>query len=127
MKQELRAEILSELKEIGKIEIGTNEYKIAVDGVYKLVDKFNEMEELEIKKQELANDQYLKECEIDLKTNELEHEKKDRFIRNLITIVTVGAPLAVTIWGTYVTLNFEKEGTVTTISGRNFINKLFKK
>lgn len=127
MKQELRAEILSELEEIGKIEIGTNEYKIAVDGVYKLADKLNQMEELEIKKQELANDQYLKECEIELKTSELENDKKDRFVRNLITVVTVGAPLAVTIWGTYVTLNFEKEGTVTTIPGRNFINKLFKK
>ena len=56
-----------------------------------------------------------------------EDEKRDRRIKNGITIAGIVIPSIITIWGTIKSLNFEKEGTVTTIMGRGFINKLLPK
>jgi hypothetical protein len=56
-----------------------------------------------------------------------EEEKKDRLIKNIISAAGIVLPLVVTIWGTKVSLEFEKEGTFTTIMGRGFINKLLPK
>ena len=56
-----------------------------------------------------------------------EDEKRDRRIKNGITIAGIVIPSLITIWGTIKSLNFEKEGTVTTIMGRGFINKLLPK
>ena len=56
-----------------------------------------------------------------------EDEKRDRRIKNGITIAGIVIPSVITIWGTIKSLNFEKEGTVTTIMGRGFINKLLPK
>ena len=57
----------------------------------------------------------------------MEEEKKDRLIKNILTGAGIIIPLGVTVWGTLKTLKFEEEGTVTTLMGRGFINKLFPK
>ena len=59
-----------------------------------------------------------------LKMQQFEDEKKDRWVRNAISAAGVVLPILVTIWGTKVSLEFEKEGTFTTIMGRGFIQKL---
>ena len=62
-----------------------------------------------------------------LKEKQFEDEKKDRLIKNVISVAGIVLPLVVTIWGTKVSLKFEEEGTFTTIMGRGFINKLLPK
>ena len=57
----------------------------------------------------------------------MEDEKKDRLIRNCISAAGIIIPSLLTIWGTFKTFKFEQEGTVTTIMGRGFINKLLPK
>lgn len=67
------------------------------------------------------------EFEKNLKLKLAEDERKDRKIKNCITVGGIVLPIIVTIWGTYKTFEFEREGTVTTILGRGFFGKLLPK
>ena len=119
----LQEEIKSEFEELKGMELGTDEYKSTVDGLTKLVDRAIKIEELNNDVQ----DKIYKENELDLKQQQIEEERKDRKVRNSITVASIVIPTIVTIWGTLKTLKFEEVGTVTTNAGRNFMNRLFKK
>ena len=120
----MHEEIQSELEELGKIKVGTEEYKVAVEGITKLTDRIIEMTKSDIEREEKIKD---REIETHLKIQQMEDERKDRFIKNVIAVVGIAVPTAVTIWGTVKSIEFEKEGTITTIMGRGFIQKLLPK
>ena len=136
---ELNDEILAELQALnGKQEMGTDEHKISVDCLTKLIDKSIELQKLDDEKEEqewkrkmTEQENALKEQEIKtnnaLKQQQLEHEKTDQKIKNAIAIAGIVAPGLLAVWGTYKTLKFEQTGTVTTIMGKGFINKLLPK
>ena len=94
------AEIKNEIVSLATGNIGIDEYKTRIEGIGMMMDK-----KLEMKK--------------------FEADRRDQVIKNIISCAGIGLPLLVTIWGTIVSLNFEKEGVVTTGAGRGFINKLF--
>ena len=117
----LREEIESEFKELSTITPGGENYKVAVDGITKLMDRAIEMEKNEIDRQDRID---ARDSENELKTKQIEDEKKDRFVKNLLTgIGTIGG-LVVTIWGAKKAWKFEETGTVASPVGRSFINKL---
>lgn len=117
-------EIQDEIKELNKMEVGSDTYKTTVDGVTKLADRFIEIEKLEIDREFKATNQSIDE---NLKLAEIENEKKDRLIKNCLTGLSIITGVGLTVWGTVKSLKFEEEGTVTTIVGRGFINKLLPK
>ena len=124
----LNDEIQSEIEDLSQITLGSEEYKVTVDGLAKLMDRAIEMDKIEAdrkeRKEKLKID--LDKMDQDLE-NELmnrREERKSRMVKDTITVAGILIPTIVTIWGTKVTLDFEKEGTVTTIMGRGFINKL---
>lgn len=120
----LHAEIESQFEGIKDVEMGTEEYKTSVDGLAKLMDRAIELKKIDIEhedKQKARNDEYT------LKTCQMNDENKDRKIRNGIAIAGIVIPTVVTIWGTFKTFKFEETGTVTTMLGRGFINKLLPK
>lgn len=118
----LHEEIQSELDELSKIEVGSEKYKVAVDGVAKLMDRAIEIDKINADTQEKVES---REAEIDLKLKQLEEDKKDRKVRNGIAIAGIGIPAVVSIWGTLKTLKFEEVGTVTTLAGREHLRKIF--
>ena len=120
----LYEEIRSELEEVKKLEVGSEQYKVAVDGLTKLVDRAIEIDKLNTDYEDKVE---ARELEKKLKLKELEDENKDRLLRNGISIAGILIPVGVTVWGTLKTLKFEETGTVTTIMGRGFINKLLPK
>ena len=120
----LREEIQTEITELGKLELGSDKYKSTVDGVTKLVDRVIEMEKNDIERQDRID---AREEENQIKMEEMNVDRKDRIIKNILTAAGIIIPVGVTIWGTKISLKFEETGTVTTTAGRNFINKLFKK
>lgn len=120
----LREEIKSELEELKKMSLGTDEYRTTVDGITKLADRAIEMERLDIESQDKAE---VREIEAELKLKEMSEERKDRWIKNGISVMSILVPTVVTIWGTVKSIEFEREGTITTIMGRGFINKLLPK
>ena len=124
IKSMLYEEIRDEMAHLNKMSVGTEEYKATVDGVSKLVDRAIEMEKIDMEAQERAEE---REIENDFKERQLSDERKDRIVRNLTGVVGVILPTLVTIWGTKKSFEFEKTGTITTIIGRGFINKLLPK
>lgn len=67
------------------------------------------------------------EFEKELKLQQMDEERKDRWIRNSLTAAGILIPSLITIWGTCKSLKFEETGTITTMAGRSFINRLFPK
>ena len=117
----LHEEIQDEFKNLKEMELGTEEYKTTVDGLAKLVDRAIEIDKLNIDAQDKIDS---REIEVDLKQQQINDENQDRKIRNGIAIAGIVIPTIVTIWGTLKSFKFEKDGTVTTIMGRGFIQKL---
>lgn len=109
----LTKEIESEFEALEGIEVGTDEYKTTVDGITKLVDRAIDYEKL---KNEQSD-----------KAKLMEEERKDRIVKNGIAVAGIAIPSLITIWGTIKSIQFEKEGTITTFAGRSFFNKLFSK
>lgn len=120
----LREEIQNELEELRKMELGNEKYKVTVDGLTKLIDRSIEFEKIDIQSKERMEDRNI---DLEFKEKENIDEQKDLLIKNGIAVAGIVIPAALTIWGTIVSLNFEKEGTVTTTIGRGFINKLIPK
>ena len=120
----LHEEIQDGFDALSRMERGTETHKTTVDEVAKLFDKAIEIEKLEMEAKEREK---AREIEASLKRAQMEEDRKDRKVKNGIAIGGIVLPLAVTIWGTFKTFRFEETGTVTTIMGRGFINKLIPK
>ena len=116
----LRDEIATELENLKGIPLGTTEYETTVNGLTKLMDRSIEMDKIEVE----VDKQYI---ENDLKIKQMGDENKDRLIRNGIAVAGIVIPSLLTVWGTIKSIKFEQEGTITTIMGRGFINKLLPK
>lgn len=123
----LEKEINSQVELLKDMESGTDEYKATVDGVTKLTDRLIEIEKLELQKEAQRRNEFSELNTNRLKCEQLAQEKRDRKITNLINVIGIAVPAALTVWGTFKTMEFEKEGTVTTIFGREFFKKLFYK
>ena len=120
----LHEEIESEFKELKKLEAGSEKYKLAVDGLTKLVDRAIEIDKLNDSAEDRRE---ARDADMEIKQQQLHEDVKDRKVRNGIAIAGIIIPTAVTIWGTLKSLKFEETGTITTNAGRNFISRIFKK
>ena len=120
----LHEEIQDGFDALSRMERGTETHKTTVDEVAKLFDKAIEIEKLEMEAKEREK---AREIEASLKRAQMEEDRKDRRVKNGIAVGGIVLPLAVTIWGTFKTFRFEETGTVTTMMGRGFINKLIPK
>lgn len=120
IKKALYQEIEDEFQVLSEIKVGTDEYKTSVDGLTKLLDRAIEIEKHEAEMKE-------REAERIAKNIQAAEEQKDRVVKNYIAAGGVVLPLLVTIWGTVKSFKFEQDGTITTIMGRGFINKLLPK
>lgn len=123
----LREELFEEINELSKLQVGSDEYKIAADGVTKITDRLIEMEknrndyEAKIRAQDMEHD---------LKLMEIEDNRKDRFAKNVIAVGTFVGGLGFSYLATKWSFKFEEVGTISSQAGRNFVNKamnFFKK
>ena len=117
-------EIETEFDKLSQLEPGTEQHKLAADTLTKLMDRAIELDKVEI---ECKDKEATRESEQLLKEQQMKDEKKDRLVKNIIGAAGVVLPLIVTIWGTKVSMQFEKEDSFTTIMGRGFIQKLLPK
>lgn len=120
----LENRIKHNFEQLNEMEVDSESYKATVDELVKLLDRDIELKKIDVDIQEKSKN---RDNETDLKLKEMEEEKKDRLIKNAITAAGIAIPTLVTIWGTIKSIEFEKEGTITTIMGRGFINKLLPK
>lgn len=120
----LNDEIQKEIEELRGLEIGTEEHKIAVDGVAKLMEKAIELDKLD---SEAIDRERNRDSENNYREQQLKADKRDRLVKNILTGAGIIIPVTVTIWGTLASFKFEETGTVTTVMGRGFLNKLLPK
>ena len=123
VKSMLDDEIRNELENLGREAIGSEEYKANLDGVTKLLDRQIEIEKLE---NERLDRMESRETEFILKQQQLAEEKKDRRIKNSITVGTFACSAALYAMAFIASTNFEREGTFTTEGGRGALRNLLK-
>lgn len=134
----LENEIESEFACLEEMEIGSEPYKVTVDGLTKLIDRSINLKKIDIeceqkrKEYEMAEQKRIdaeraESANHALKVKQMDNERKDKLFDKCMAIASVAVPTVVTIWGTIVTLKFEETGSVTTIMGRGFIGKLLPK
>lgn len=125
VKELLEQEIKENLEAMGNMAaINSVEYRDAANNTAKLIEKLTEMERLELEHQDKKQS---RQEENDLKLKQMNDDKKDRLIKNVLTGVNVVGGLALTVWGTITCIEFEKTGTITTVPGREHLKKLFSK
>ena len=120
----LEVEIEDQFDKLSEMEKGSDEYKATVDSTIKLTDRMIELEKLE---DERLDKEQSRKFDSELKLSEVKEDRKDRIIKNCISVAGIVLPIIVTVWGTKTSLKFEEEGTITTSIGRGFINKLLPK
>lgn len=120
----LETEIQDEFKSLKGVDFGSEQYKTSVDGITKLTDRLIEFEKFDVEHKEKVEN---RKIENDFKLREMEDERNDRLIKNCLTGASIITGIGLTVWGTLKSLKFEENGSVTTIVGRGFINKLLPK
>ena len=138
----LKNEIETELNTIGEMDMGSEEQSKALGDLTKLLDRAIELEKIEVDKQQkelnreieyekMENELRLKEqaqeFDRELKEKQRKDENIDRAVKNTLTGVSIIGGFGLTIWGTIKSIKFEETGTITTIMGRGFINRLLGK
>ena len=126
IKNILQEEIEKELKELSRMQIGTEQYKITVDGITRLSDRIIELEKLESENAVKDFENIVRTEEQDLKREQLKSEKRDRAIKNIITVGTAVLSVAVYALAFIASTNFERDGSFTTEGGKNSIRQLLK-
>lgn len=117
----LDEEIQSGLESMGDVDgINLKEYGDAVVNVTRLMDRQIEMKKLVIEEAKL-------EHEKEIESKKMKSENIDRWVKNGIGAIGTIGGIALTIWGTKKTFQFEETGTITSSAGRKFIDRLFKK
>jgi hypothetical protein len=124
VKRLLEEELVDEIQNLNKMDLGSDEYRTTVDGISKLMDKVNDAEKIKLDAQEKEASR-IQDAELEMV--KIKEEKKGRLTNVLTTVAGIVIPVAVTIWGTITTLKFEEEGTITTTSGKSFATNLFSK
>lgn len=124
LETQLRDELSKELDGLKDLELGKEEYKVAVDGITKLYDKLLETQKFEVETDERNRN---RENDDNLKREQIADAKKDCKIRYGIDIAGIVIPVILTVWGVTKSFEFEREGTITTAIGRGFIQKLLPK
>lgn len=120
-------EVQTEFEEIGKMKLGSDEYVKTVTAANATVDRLNEMEKIKVEKRKLD----VEERKLDIEEQRIINDKKDHFVKNVLTVGIFAASTLVTIWANFDAKKFEGAYTHTTEAGRgserkllNFIDKV---
>lgn len=124
IKTELIEECKSQIGELHKLQVGSEDYKVAVEGVTKLGGLIATIEKNE---QEAADKEDSRIDENELKVEQMLEEKKDRRIRYGLEALSILGTLGLTAWGFVSSMNFEKTGHLwSTEGGRAMVRKILK-
>ena len=104
-------------KEINEMNGNDENYEIKLEERDKIRNEL-------LKLEQLTNDKQIKHLQFEI-------DKKNEFIRNLITIGTFSVNFIGCVYFTFKSFDFDKQSTMTSTMGRgilsNFMPKLFKK
>lgn len=111
----LKDEVLNELESVRKMELGSDQHVKTVGAVNSMVDRLVESLKLDNEKKRLE----IEERKSLIDAARLESEKKDRNVKNVITIGTTLLYTGVMIWANIDSKRFEQGYTHTTEAGKS--------
>ena len=114
----LRNTIQKNIEEIDRCKEGSEEFEKQVKATTMLIDRYNEMEKIELEKQKVEVE--LEKLEVEESKNK--DEKHDRKVKNLLT----GGGLLITALGTVAMFIFEEKGSITSQAGRKILDRVFR-
>lgn len=121
-------EFVDEVAELGKMEVGSAQYKIAVDGIKELYDMMSDQDKIQFEQELRQTEEEAKRerrCEEEkFKKNQLKKEFVEKMIDVVLKSLEIGLPLIVTVWGTIIVLDFEKEDIVGSFFSKSWLQKL---
>lgn len=123
IKTTLTEEFNDQMKDLHKLEIGTEQYSTAVNGVTKLADKIIDLEKMEIEREERIKD---RDTEIELKSQQMEIDKRDKFNQNLINVVKIAVPTVAGFAMGIISMKWEKLETITSTAGRQAFKDIIR-
>lgn len=115
----LREEFTSELDELGKVEFGSEKYKVGVAGVTQIADRLIEMSKLDTEDEKLD----IERQKLDIERQKLEEDSKDRRSKNRVSVLGIVAPAAIAVVGGAAMFIYEERGSITSQVGRKIIDK----
>lgn len=128
IKTQLEDEIRDEFEALRKIEVGSDTYRTTVEGLTKLVDRKIEMDKVEVDARERV---IKRNDDNEFKEMQLADDRKDRAIKNGLTLATLVITTGTTIWGILKSLKieFKDNEMITSTVGKELMKKVipFKK
>ena len=128
IKTQLEDEIRDEFEALRKIEVGSDTYRATVEGLTKLVDRKIEMDKVEVDARERV---IKRNDDNEFKEMQLADDRKDRAIKNGLTVATLVVTTGTTIWGILKSLKieFKDNEMITSTVGKELMKKVipFKK
>lgn len=116
----LYEEVESQMQEIHKMQLGTDECVKAINAVGGMVDRIQEAEKIKNESRKLE----IEERKNDIEERKVESERFVQSMRNGITIAIALTYAAVEIWAHVSSKAFEQDYTQTTDSGRTSTRNL---
>lgn len=119
IKRLLGEEIESQTELMSKQQLGTDESEITINGTTKLIDRYIDLEKVELERLKVENE----ERKLELECQKAKDEAFDRKINNWLK----GGTLFIT--GTGIVLMFVLEGegrVITSQAGRKIVDRIFK-
>lgn len=128
IKTQLEDEIRDEFEALRKIEVGSDTYRATVEGLTKLVDRKIEMDKVEVDARERV---IKRNDDNEFKEMQLADDRKDRAIKNGLTLATLVITTGTTIWGILKSLKieFKDNEMITSTVGKELMKRVipFKK
>lgn len=119
VKQKLKDEFESQMDLLHKMDVGTNEYKLTVDGVTKLADRIIVIEKNE-------RDAELKEYQLGNEAESINAEIKNNRTRNVVEVIKVGVPVVAAFTMGIISMKWEKLDTLTSSAGKNALRDILR-
>ena len=119
VKSLLTDEICGQVNEISKLAVGTEESKTAINGAGILMDKLNDIQKLELEQRKLD----MERERLEIERERAENERRDRKIKNGITIGTAATGAMITIGMSLLAYVYEERGTISSKPGRSSIDR----
>ena len=119
VERDLREELISEIDELGRVEFGSEQYKIGVAGVTQLADRLIELSRLDNEEAKLD----IEKEKLDIELQKLDDERKDKKSKNRISVLGIIIPSAIAVVGGVSMFVYEERGSITSQVGRKIIDK----
>lgn len=116
---DLREEFTNEINELSRVEFGSEKYKVGVAGVVQLADRLIEISKLDSEDEKLD----IERQKLEIENQKLEEDRKDRKIKNRISVFGIAAPAVIAVVGGAAMFVYEERGSITSQVGRKIIDK----